>query len=83
MVVVVESREWYLAAYAQENVPTLDHLKLRTLTVSLEYNSIPDQHVAIQLLFISVDPYLRSSITGRNGDLYLPQLQLNKVQITS
>ncbi|KAI3708099.1 hypothetical protein L2E82_37155 [Cichorium intybus] len=75
---VVESREWYLAAYAPENVPTSDHLKLRTVTVSLEYDSIADQHLALQLLFISVDPYLRSTITGREGDLYLPQPPLNK-----
>ncbi|KAL4581329.1 hypothetical protein LXL04_017543 [Taraxacum kok-saghyz] len=76
---VVESREWYLAAYAPENVPTSDHLKLRSVTVSLEYDSIADQHVALQLLMISVDPYLRSTITGRDGDLYLPRPPLNKV----
>ncbi|KAI3708098.1 hypothetical protein L2E82_37154 [Cichorium intybus] len=75
---VVESREWYLSAYAPENVPTSDHLKLRTVTVSLEYDSIADQHVALQVLFISVDPYLRSAMTGRDGDLCLPPLPLNK-----
>ncbi|CAH1451091.1 unnamed protein product [Lactuca virosa] len=76
---VVESKEWYLAAYAPENVPTSDHLKLRSVTISLEYDSIADQHVALQLLLISVDPYLRSTITGRDGDLYLPRPPLNKV----
>lgn len=78
---VVESKEWYLAAYAPENVPTSDHLKLRSVTISLEYDSVADQHVAVQLLLISVDPYLRSTITGRDGDLYLPRPPLNKVLI--
>ncbi|XP_024960006.1 2-alkenal reductase (NADP(+)-dependent)-like [Cynara cardunculus var. scolymus] len=76
---VVESREWYLAAIAPENLPTSDHLKLRTVTVSLDYESIPDEQMALQLLLISVDPYLRSRITGRNDDLYLAQLPINKV----
>ncbi|KAJ9551659.1 hypothetical protein OSB04_015704 [Centaurea solstitialis] len=76
---VVESREWYLADRAPENVPTSDHLKLRTVTISLEYESIPDQQVALQLMLISVDPYLRSQITGRNDDLHLPQIPINKV----
>nr|XP_043630190.1 (+)-pulegone reductase-like [Erigeron canadensis] len=76
---VLESKEWYLAAYVPENVPTSDHLKLRTTKVSLEHNLIPDQHVVLQTLLISVDPYLRSMMTGRVGDLYLPPLQLDKV----
>ncbi|GJR45302.1 NADP(+)-dependent 2-alkenal reductase-like protein [Tanacetum coccineum] len=76
---MVESKEWYLAAYAPENVPTSEHIKLRTVNVSLEYDSIPDQHVLVQLLMITVDPYLRNVITGRDGDLYLPQIPLNKV----
>nr|GEU61447.1 2-alkenal reductase (NADP(+)-dependent)-like [Tanacetum cinerariifolium] len=76
---MVESKEWYLAAYAPENVPTSEHIKLRTVNVSLDYDSIPDQHVLVQLLMITVDPYLRNVITGRDGDLCMPQLQLNKV----
>ncbi|XP_071727092.1 2-alkenal reductase (NADP(+)-dependent)-like [Rutidosis leptorrhynchoides] len=76
---VVESKEWYLAAYAPENVPNSDHLKLRTVNVSLQHDSIPDQHVVLQVLLISVDPYLRSMITGRVGDLYMPPHPLNKV----
>ncbi|KVI02022.1 Alcohol dehydrogenase superfamily, zinc-type [Cynara cardunculus var. scolymus] len=66
---VVESREWYLAAIAPENLPTSDHLKLRTVTVSLDYESIPDEQMALQLLLISVDPYLRSRITGRDNGI--------------
>ena len=77
----VESKEWYLAAYAPQNVPTSEHIKLRTVNVSLEYDTIPDQHVLVQLLMITVDPYLRNVITGRDGDLYLPQILLNKVYI--
>ncbi|GKA40136.1 NADP(+)-dependent 2-alkenal reductase-like protein [Tanacetum coccineum] len=78
-VITVESKEWYLAAYAPQNVPTSEHIKLRTVNVSLDYDSIPDQHVLVQLLMFSVDPYLRNVITGRDGDLYLPQILLNKV----
>lgn len=36
---VVESREWYVAAYAPEGIPTSDHLKMRT--VSLAQDAIP------------------------------------------
>ncbi|GJS23938.1 NADP(+)-dependent 2-alkenal reductase-like protein [Tanacetum coccineum] len=78
---MVESKEWYLAAYAPENVPTSEHIKLRTVNVSLEYDSIPDQHVLVQLLMITVDPYLRNVITGRDGDLCLPQIPLNKLKL--
>ncbi|KAI8558282.1 hypothetical protein RHMOL_Rhmol04G0078900 [Rhododendron molle] len=76
---VVESREWYLSAYAPDGVPTSDHLKLRTLSLSLGPDSIPDQHVAVQLLWISVDPYLRSRMTGHEDGLYFSQFDLNQV----
>ncbi|CAN6702006.1 unnamed protein product [Malus baccata var. baccata] len=75
----VESREWYLAAYAAEGVPTSDHLKLRTVTLSLSLDSIPEQHVILETLFISIEPYLRSSITGREDGLCIPQFNLNQV----
>ncbi|CAN6574280.1 unnamed protein product [Malus baccata var. baccata] len=75
----VESREWYLAAYAAEGVPTSDHLKLRTVTLSLSPDSIPEQHVILETLFISVEPYLRSRITGREDGLYNPQFNLDEV----
>uniref|UniRef100_A0A5B7BTF2 Putative 2-alkenal reductase (NADP(+)-dependent) n=1 Tax=Davidia involucrata TaxID=16924 RepID=A0A5B7BTF2_DAVIN len=78
-VMVVESREWFLSAYAPEGVPTSDHLKIRTLSLSLSVDSIPDQHVALQLLWISIDPYLRSRMTGREEGLYSPQFTLNEV----
>ncbi|XP_048434107.1 2-alkenal reductase (NADP(+)-dependent)-like isoform X2 [Pyrus x bretschneideri] len=74
----VESREWYLAAYAAEGVPTSDHLKLRTVTLSLSPDSIPEQHVILEILFISVEPYLRSRITGREDGLYSPQFNLDE-----
>ncbi|XP_004289171.1 PREDICTED: NADP-dependent alkenal double bond reductase P1-like isoform X2 [Fragaria vesca subsp. vesca] len=76
---VVESREWYMAAYAPEGVPTSDHLKLRTVKISLALDSIPDQHVVLETLFISLDPYLRSRMTGREDGLYSPQYNLNEV----
>ncbi|XP_062009453.1 NADPH-dependent oxidoreductase 2-alkenal reductase-like [Rosa rugosa] len=76
---VVESREWYMAAYAPEGVPTSDHLKLRTVKISLALDSIPEQHVILETLFISLDPYLRSRMTGREDGLYSPQYNLNEV----
>ncbi|KAL6953304.1 hypothetical protein U1Q18_042224 [Sarracenia purpurea var. burkii] len=76
---VVESREWYLSAYAPDGVPTSDHLKLRKVRLSLDADSIPDGHVAVQLLWISVDPYLRSRMTGRDDGLYFSQFPLNQV----
>ncbi|KAH7844490.1 hypothetical protein Vadar_028597 [Vaccinium darrowii] len=78
---VVESREWYLSAYAPDGVPTSEHLKLRTLSLSLGPDSIPDQHAAVKLLWISVDPYLRSRMTGQEEGLYFPQFELNQVLI--
>ncbi|KAI9072992.1 hypothetical protein K1719_045025 [Acacia pycnantha] len=72
----VENREWYMAAYAAEGVPTADHLKLRTAKLSLATDSIPDGHVALELLFVSVDPYLRTRMSG-SGDP--TQFELNQV----
>lgn len=51
---VVESREWYFASYAPEDVPTSDHLKLRTVTFSLDL--IPERHVVLETLFIYIEP---------------------------
>ncbi|CAJ1956309.1 unnamed protein product [Sphenostylis stenocarpa] len=76
---VVESREWYLAAYSPEGVPTSDHLKLRTVTLSLASHSIPDDNVSLQILFISVDPYLRTRLTGTLDGLFVQQYHLNHV----
>ncbi|XP_050248009.1 2-alkenal reductase (NADP(+)-dependent)-like [Quercus robur] len=76
---VVESREWHLAAYAPEGVPTSDHLKLRTVTLSLDVDSIPDHHLIVQNIFISVDPYQRTLMSGLADGLYFPQTQLNEV----
>uniref|UniRef100_A0A7N2MCA8 Uncharacterized protein n=1 Tax=Quercus lobata TaxID=97700 RepID=A0A7N2MCA8_QUELO len=76
---VVESREWHLAAYAPEGVPTSDHLKLRTVTLSLDVDSIPDHHLIVQNIFISVDPYQRTLMSGLADGLYFPQTKLNEV----
>ncbi|KAK4286272.1 hypothetical protein QN277_002851 [Acacia crassicarpa] len=75
----VESREWYLASYAPEGVPTSDHLKLRTIRLSLAADSIPDGHLAVEPLFVSIDPYLRSRMTGLLHGLYSDQYQLDEV----
>ncbi|KAI4353206.1 hypothetical protein L6164_002171 [Bauhinia variegata] len=74
---MVESKEWYLAAYATEGIPTSDHLKLRTVVVDID--SIPDGHVALETLFISVEPYLRTRLTGLQDGISLHQFQLNQV----
>ena len=77
---LVQSREWYMAAYAPEGVPTSDHLKLRTVNISLALDSIPEQHVILETLFLSLDPYLRSRMTGREDGLYSPQFNINEVK---
>ena len=79
MASVVENREWYLASYAAEGVPNLNHLKIRTIQLSLALDSIPDSHVALETLFLSVEPYLRARMTGTLDGLYFEQFQLNRV----
>ncbi|KAF2284943.1 hypothetical protein GH714_032819 [Hevea brasiliensis] len=74
----VESKEWFMAAYAPQGVPTSDHLKLRTLTLSLGDDHIPDGHLAVEILWISVDPYLRVKMTGRKDGLDMPPFQLDQ-----
>ncbi|XP_057519055.1 2-alkenal reductase (NADP(+)-dependent)-like [Amaranthus tricolor] len=75
----VESKECYMAGYARDGLPSSDHLKIRTVTLSLDLDSIPDDHVAIQSLWISVDPYLRSRMTGIAEDgLNVSQFPINQ-----
>ncbi|CAB4274197.1 unnamed protein product [Prunus armeniaca] len=76
---VLESREWYIASYAPQGVPNSDHLKIRTAKLSLALNSIPERHVILETLFLSVDPYLRSRMTGREDGLYFPQFNHNEL----
>lgn len=76
---LVESKEWYLTAYCPEGVPTTDHLKLRTVSLSLDSDSIPDNHLVVETLLLSVDPYLRGRITGSLEGLFISQYQLNQV----
>ncbi|XP_021893743.1 2-alkenal reductase (NADP(+)-dependent)-like [Carica papaya] len=76
---ILESREWYMAAYVPQGLPTSDHIKLRSVPFSLAADSIPDNHVAIELLFISIDPYLRGRMVGHEDGLYFPQFKLNEV----
>ncbi|CAI0460448.1 unnamed protein product [Linum tenue] len=73
----VESREWYMAAYSPQGIPTSDHLKLRN--VSITPSSLPAGHVLAQTLWLSVDPFLRSMMSGTVDGLYLPQLDLGQV----
>lgn len=78
---LVENKEWYVAAYSPEGVPTSDHLKLRTVSLSLAHESIPDDHLIVETLLLSVDPYLRGTITGTLEGLFIPQYQLNQVHL--
>ena len=78
-IMVVESREWVLSAYVAIGVPTAAHLKLRTGKLSLDFHSIPDDHVAVELLWVSVDPYLRGRMSGQEEGLYFPQFALDEV----
>lgn len=78
-VVLVESREWYMASYSPDGVPTSDHLKLRTVKISLSGDSIPDAHVAVEPLYFSIDPYIRSKMKGHVDGLYSDQFKLNEV----
>ncbi|RDY14602.1 La-related protein 1C, partial [Mucuna pruriens] len=64
-----------MGAYSPHGVPNSDNLKLRTVTLSVASDSIPDGHVSVQILFISVDPYLRTRLTGT---LCIQQYQLNE-----
>nr|KYP43813.1 putative NADP-dependent oxidoreductase P2 [Cajanus cajan] len=76
---VVESREWYLASYSPEGVPNSDNLKLRSLSLSLDSHSIPEGHVSLEIVLISVDPYLRTRLTGTLDGLYIAQYEVNEV----
>nr|XP_027187308.1 2-alkenal reductase (NADP(+)-dependent)-like isoform X2 [Cicer arietinum] len=76
---VVENREWYLAAYCPEGVPTSEHLKFRTVSLSIASDSIPHNHLAVETLLLSVDPYLRGRLTGTLEGLFISQYQLNQV----
>ncbi|MCI51120.1 NADP-dependent alkenal double bond reductase P1, partial [Trifolium medium] len=75
---VVENKEWYLASYCPEGVPTSDHLKLRTVSLSLAFDSIPDNHLAVETLLLSLDPYIRGRLTGTLEGLFASQFQLNQ-----
>lgn len=79
---MVESREWVMVAYAAKGIPTSDHLKLRTTKLSLDADSIPKDHVAVELLWVSVDPYLRGRMSGQDEGLYFSQFALDEVHIS-
>ena len=79
---MVESREWVMVAYAAKGIRTSDHLKLRTTKLSLDADSIPKDHVAVELLWVSVDPYLRGRMSGQDEGLYFSQFALDEVHIS-
>ncbi|XP_010278663.1 PREDICTED: 2-alkenal reductase (NADP(+)-dependent)-like [Nelumbo nucifera] len=75
---MVESREWVLSKYAANGFPTSDHLQMRTTRVIITEDSVPEGHAMVQLLYISVDPYMRTRMNGLQGGLYFPQYELNQ-----
>ncbi|XXG69120.1 hypothetical protein AAC387_Pa06g2062 [Persea americana] len=83
MAETVESKEWFLSSYVAEGVPTSEHLKIRTVRVDVSVDSIPEGHVAIQILLLSVDPYLRSLMSGQKGGLDFTQLEIKQVVSSS
>lgn len=78
-VLLLKNREWYITSYAPDGVPSSDHLELRSSELSL--GDIPDGHFVVEALFVSVDPFLRSRMTGREDGLYTPQYQLGQVPL--
>ena len=77
--VEVENREWYVASYAPTGIPNSEHLKQRTVSLSLREDSIPDGHVTFQVLYVSIDPYVRTQLSGLDDGLSLPQIPLGQV----
>lgn len=80
MPLAVESKEWFLSSYAPEGIPTSEHLKIRTVGQNVNADSIPEGHVAVQILLLSVDPYLRTMMSGQKGGLDLRQLEIDQVR---
>ncbi|KAL9670828.1 hypothetical protein QQ045_008386 [Rhodiola kirilowii] len=74
---VKSNKEWLLTRYVPEGIPTSEHMKL--INTEISFDSIPDGHVAIQSLYFSVDPYLRTRMTGLEDGLYFSQFPLNQV----
>ncbi|KAK2424371.1 Zinc-binding dehydrogenase family protein [Trifolium repens] len=74
---------WFAIAmwnyYCPEGIPTSDHLKLRTVTLSIASDSIPDNHLAVETLLLSVDPFLHRTITDSTEGLFISQYQLDQV----
>ncbi|PKI68589.1 hypothetical protein CRG98_010993 [Punica granatum] len=75
---IVRSKECYLSAFASDGIPTSDHLRFRTVDLPVSVTSIPDGHIAVEILSISVDPYLRTRMLGREDGLYFSQFKLDE-----
>ncbi|XP_031378612.1 (+)-pulegone reductase-like [Punica granatum] len=79
---IVRSKECYLSAFASDGIPTSDHLRFRTVDLPVSVTSIPDGHIAVEILSISVDPYLRTRMLGREDGLYFSQFKLDEVVLS-
>ncbi|KAL5723228.1 hypothetical protein ACHQM5_006651 [Ranunculus cassubicifolius] len=49
------------------------------LSLNVHIDSNPDGHVLVELLWLSIDPYLRSRKSGIKDGLYSKQFELNQV----
>jgi NADPH-dependent curcumin reductase CurA len=78
---IISNRELILVAYANEGPVTDAHLKIRE--TQLDVGSVGKDgspgDVAVQNLWISVDPYLRQLMKQSDDGLYMPSFQLNQV----
>ncbi|XP_030533272.1 (+)-pulegone reductase-like [Rhodamnia argentea] len=74
----VERKEWTLEEYVHGGVPTSRHLKLRTSSMVVSKDDVPDGHVLLRLHWLSVDPYLRSRMGSQRDGLYFPPFELHK-----
>ncbi|KAK3433429.1 hypothetical protein EUGRSUZ_D01328 [Eucalyptus grandis] len=74
----VERKEWTLEEYVHGGVPTSRHLQLRTSTMGVSKDDVPDGHVLLRLHWLSVDPYLRARLGSQRDGLYFPPFELHK-----
>lgn len=72
-----------MAKYVDEGVPTSEHLKIRSTKVKTDIESIPQDHVLLRLLWLSVDPYLRGKMSNQQEGLYVSAFALNEVWLDS
>jgi NADPH-dependent curcumin reductase CurA len=69
---IIESREIRLASHPK-GMPTAANFT----RAQVELKTLPDQHVLVRNLFMSVDPYMRGRMNDRKS--YVPPFEIGKV----